>query len=267
MNKEQPNNTKEWEEDKEFQERKKRVVKAKQKLDRMLEEAGIEIREREREEREAFRKKELEYEDIDLLREQGKLAENKEDINENTKVYIGEWNIEVFNTVKKYPNITHLYESFPDKKIFMQTLETDPNIDSPEKAKQALEDKDIYLSSFEKEILEKTEFSGEQKEYNLVRFTVDQLGLPDRATTDEIYAKAIDLGLELCPAEIGPQLRLQYTGKEWMAIAMQQIVDCDDDPVVFYLVRDGARLELDALDAEPDFRWRSVNGFVFLAAS
>lgn len=60
--------------------------------------------------------------------EPSEIAWNVKQVNENTKAYIGPWGIEEFEIIRNYPNITYLYESFPDKKIFMQTLETDPSI-------------------------------------------------------------------------------------------------------------------------------------------
>ncbi|MCX6766432.1 MAG: hypothetical protein NT170_01450 [Candidatus Moranbacteria bacterium] len=184
------------------------------------------------------------------------IAEGPEEINENTKAYVGEWNMEIFQKIRKYPRILHLYESFPDKKIFMRTLETDPAINSPESAEETFEEKNIYRSSWGKDILHKTQFSKESRKYDLVRFTVEQLGFSNGATTDEIYQRAEKLGLELCPAEVGPQLRLQYPGKEWMLIAMKQITDRDGDPDVFYLGWDGGRLALRAGSARPGY-WRS----------
>ena len=194
---------------------------------------------------------------------QEQIATNTTEIDENTKVYIGEWSVDIFNTIKNYPNITHLYESFPNKKIFMQSLEADPKINSPEAAIQTLEDKNVYLSSYGKDILEQTEFSSEQETYDLVRFTVEQLGFPEEATTDEIYAKAEELGLELCPAEVGPQLRLQNTSKEWMLIAMKQITDRYGYPRVFSLDRHGDQPFFHGHHVEPDYRWSSLHKFVF----
>ena len=194
---------------------------------------------------------------------QEQIATNTTEIDENTKVYIGEWSVDIFNTIKNYPNITHLYESFPNKKIFMQSLEADPKINSPEAAIQTLEDKNVYLSSYGKDILEQTEFSSEQETYDLVRFTVEQLGFPEEATTDEIYAKAEELGLELCPAEVGPQLRLQNTSKEWMLIAMKQITDRDGNPNVFDLDLDGDQPTLYGRYIKPGSRWHSLSKFVF----
>lgn len=171
--------------------------------------------------------------------------------------------MEIFQKIRNYPNIKHLFESFPDKKIFMQTLETDPNINSPESAEEAMERKNIYCSNWGKDILCKTEFSKKSQKYELVRFTVGQLGFSNIATTDEIYEKAEDSGLELCQAEVGPHLRLQYPGKERMLIAMKQIADHDGDPDVFYLSADDVRFGLYGDVADPSGGWQTDSGFVF----
>ena len=191
------------------------------------------------------------------------IAWDVNEVNENTKAYIGQWSVDIFQVVRNYPNITHLYESFPDKKIFMQSLETDSEIDSLQAATQALKDKNMYLSNFGKDILAKTEFSQTVEKYELVRFTVGQLGFPKGATTDEIYTKAEELGLELCPAEVGPQLRLQNTSKEWMLIAMKQITGRHGFPRVFGLDRYGDQPRLHASYAKSDERWRSHCEFIF----
>ena len=194
---------------------------------------------------------------------QAEVATNKEEVNENTKAYIGEWNMDTFQIVRNYPNITHLYEEFPDKKIFMQSLETDPSINSPEKAEQALKDKNISLWDSAEYILKKTEFSQTAQNYELVRFTVKQLGLPNNVTTDEIYKRAQELGLELCPAEVGPHLRLKYTGKEWFYIAMKQIPNSGGMLNVFSLDGDRGALGLGSCRAHPDVRWNASSHFVF----
>jgi hypothetical protein len=153
------------------------------------------------------------------------IATNTEEIDENTKVYMGEWNVDVLNIIKEYPNIEHLHESRLGKEIFMQTLETDPGIDSPEAALQALKDKNISVHYRAEEIMKRTRFSKKQQTYNLAKFTLKQLGLQDYTDTQEVYQKIEDLGLELCPAELGPQLRLQDISKENMNIAMEPIND------------------------------------------
>ncbi|MEZ4210929.1 MAG: hypothetical protein R3B39_01365 [Candidatus Paceibacterota bacterium] len=193
---------------------------------------------------------------------QEQVARNINEVNENTKAYVGEWSVEVFQKLKNFPQIEHLYKKFPEEKIFMMTLETDPSIDSPQKAEQKMTDKGIFISDWEKNILYKTEFSKKVEKYDLVRFTASELGLTS-ATTDQIYQKAQDLGLELCPAEVGPQLRLKYGGGEWMLIVMKRIVDRDGSPYVFSLGSDGAELELYAGTASPGKRWYGDYWLVF----
>ncbi len=193
------------------------------------------------------------------------IAHTKDQINKSTKAYVGPWNIDSYYAVKSHPNIQHRYESFPDKKIFMMTLETDPAINSPEKAEKVLKDKNTYVSDWGHDLILKTEFSQEPQHYELVQFTVAQLGFPQGATTEEIYERAKQLGLELCPAEVGPHLRLQYSGTDWKAIAMKQISDRDGDPRVFYLDAGGAGLNLLGAYAHPDDGWDSGSGFIFLS--
>jgi len=62
-----------------------------------------------------------------------------------------------------------------------------------------------------KSILKSPEFvPGEKPEQTtLVRLTVADLGFTKGATLKEIYTKAKELGLELCPPDTGPHLRLQ----------------------------------------------------------
>lgn len=191
------------------------------------------------------------------------VAEDINEINENTRVYLGSWNMEVFQKIKNYPNIQHFFESFPDKNIFMLTLETDQRVNSPALAEEALKRKNIHFSDCGKDILQKTEFSKEAQKYELVRFTVGQLGFPNGATTDEIYDKAEKLGLELCPAEVGPHLRLQYPGREYFWIAMKQITDRRGYPSVFSLDTYGRQLGLHGRDAEPVDRWGAGGEFAF----
>jgi len=195
------------------------------------------------------------------------VAKSIDEINENARVYVGNWDVEVHQKIRDYPQIKHLFESFPEKKILKLTLETDPQVNSPESAEEALDSRNIYLTDWSRDILKKTEFSQERQKYELARFTVEQLGFPNGATTQEIYDKAKKLGIGLCPAEVGPHLRLKYPGGEWMLIAMKQITDRSGDPDVFDLGSLGVRLELRSSGARPGRRWGGGSEVVFLSAS
>lgn len=69
-----------------------------------------------------------------------------------------------------------------------------------------------------------------ESELDLVVMTVADLGFKDRATRKEIYDRAIELGLRLCPAEVGPALRLTYKSQpygELLLIGMEPIAVAD----------------------------------------
>jgi hypothetical protein len=111
----------------------------------------------------------------------------------------------------------------------------------------------------------------ERKEQNiLIRLSVTDLGFPQGATTDEIFNKAQELGMELCPPETGPQWRLQYQDQpmnEWVRIGMKQITDSGGYLNVFHLARDSGGLWLSDAWAEPAGRWGLSDTFVFRPAS
>ncbi|MFA6006247.1 MAG: hypothetical protein WC764_00770 [Candidatus Paceibacterota bacterium] len=185
-------------------------------------------------------------------------------ITSETVAYIGPWNPEVY--AKFPPSIKHAYERFPDQSIFLKTVEGDPTITNAEEAKRALKAKGFEVGDYAKDMLAKTEFTGTQEQYNLVSFSVESLGFPNGATTDEIYTRAAELGFELVPAEAGVYLRLQYSDQpmgEYLYMAMKQITDRGDDPRVWSVSADGGRRWLSYGYASPDSRWSAGSRLVF----
>lgn len=99
------------------------------------------------------------------------------------------------------------------------------------------------------DILGKSAFTVSPKdtEVDLVVVTVSQLGFREGATRENIYKRAHELGLSLCPAEVGPQLRLAYKDQpqgEWCLIGMEPITDSDGYPCVFVVVAKDGTLRL-----------------------
>ncbi|MES2408998.1 MAG: PcfJ domain-containing protein [Patescibacteria group bacterium] len=206
---------------------------------------------------------------LSLKFESKQIAYSVEEVNEETKIYLGDWNTEIFKKIRQYPAITHLYASVSginslDKKIFHQTIETDPSIQSPEDAEKKLKEKSIILHDYGKCILQKTEFSQTKVSYGLVSFTARELGVGSMARIGEIYEKAIESGLELCPSEVGPNLRLSYIGRESMSMAMEQMSGFGDVPYVWDLRSGSEGLELNAREVHSIQRKDYQGRFVFL---
>ncbi len=194
------------------------------------------------------------------------IASSKETLDENTKVYIGKWTPEVYKIIPK--SVLHIYEKFPDSPIFIKTIETDSSVQTPEQAKNALLKNGHKISSYAEDILNKVSFSKEGIEYNLVEFSVAQLGFPRGAKLSEIYAKAKEFGLELCPAEVGPLLRIQYTNQpdnNYLRIAMEPIFDRGGDLALFRVDRDDGGSWLDSRDGRLGRGWDAGGRFVFLS--
>ena len=109
--------------------------------------------------------------------------------------------------------------------------------------------------------------SPSRRQVDLTIYSVAELGFESGADLNEIYKKAIERGLELCPAEVGPQLRLRYINQpvgEWLRIAMKAIDDSDRRLRIFTLMRDGEKRKLIASRGEGGCSFRSQDRFVFV---
>jgi len=114
--------------------------------------------------------------------------------------------------------------------------------------KRELEQKGIFFHKYALKMMQRKDFvtltSPEQ--ISLVRLRVSDLGFSLPPTVAQIYQKARELSLDLCPPEVGPELRLKYDGQpgESLYVGMEQIGVPDEeyfnqpDPLVFVLERD-----------------------------
>jgi len=80
--------------------------------------------------------------------------------------------------------------------------------------------------------------AAELLEVDLVLISAQELGFEESTDLRTVYVRAKERGLGLCPAEVGPQLYLQYSDQpegELLYVAMNQIFDSSDVPVVFHI--------------------------------
>lgn len=138
-----------------------------------------------------------------------------------------------------------------------------------EELKNAITSAGHNISDWSKDILGKPAFTlaGEESELELVKVTARELGFSKGATRKDIYNRAIEQGLMICPAEVGPQLRLQYADQpigEWVIIAMEPIIDSGGDPGMFSVRRDGdGESWLNTYCGNPGSVWGADSVFVF----
>jgi hypothetical protein len=119
-----------------------------------------------------------------------------------------------------------------------------------------------------------------------VRLRVADLGFPEGALTREIIGTDEDrnlfgqaapftggryrqLGLELCPPDLGPHLRLEYADQprgERVYLAMKPITTSDGGPRIFVVEHTAEGLSLNAARARHDDQWSSGDLFVFCVA-
>jgi hypothetical protein len=107
-----------------------------------------------------------------------------------------------------------------------------------------------------------------RRDTRLVVLAVAKLGFKEEgASLADIYAHARQHGLELCPAEVGPQLRLQYLNQplgEFLHIAMAPIAGHGGEPTDFTVGNGGAGLILIGGDAHSNVIMPSAVRFVFI---
>ena len=135
--------------------------------------------------------------------------------------------------------------------------------------RHALTSAGYRIGTWANDILGKPAFTAAAAEspLDLVVASVAELGFRNGATTADIYARAKSFGLELCPAEVGPQLRLQYADQpygEWLFIAMEPISDSVGYPFIFDVERDGYGRWLHGGFGDPDNFWLGLNRFAFV---
>lgn len=200
---------------------------------------------------------------FDCTREQ--IAHVPSAINENTRAYVGQLEPGIF---QKLPaDFEHVYTSFPEGKIRRQEVRVGGK--SSQELTNELKQADINIGSYAESMLKnKKEFipTNEPTDMTLIRLSVADLGFRSIPTTSEIFTRAEELGLELCPSDVGPSLRLQYQDQpleEGFSIGMKPISVSGGVPNVFYLARDDDGLWLDGYWAGPGRGWSADSKFAF----
>jgi len=199
---------------------------------------------------------------LDCSREQ--VAHTVDEVNDTTKAYVGPLETGIFQQLPT--TLEHIYTSFPEHKITKEIIQSGGR--TTEQLETDLEQADIKIPDNVKFMLHSPDFSTskESGSETLITLTVADLKITGQTTLENIYKRAEELGLELCPAEVGPSYRLQYLDQpmnDWRVIGMKPISGADRGPRVFYLYRLDAGSWLCGVWAGPDSEWYAYYPFVF----
>ncbi|MEK4100048.1 helicase [Bacillus sp. FSL E2-0195] len=169
---------------------------------------------------------------------------------------------------------------YPDCPIITRTVEVGGLTKS--QLIQKLQQYSILMNEYGERLLADDKFTTSNTKYSLetVELTVIDLGFPDGATTAQLFKRASELGLELCPLELGPQLRLEYLEQPegYLGNASQQhqapsgsitiaseILTKDDDfPKGFYLRQINGVFWLRGYIADHLHVWKPEDHFIFV---
>jgi hypothetical protein len=197
--------------------------------------------------------------------EPNQIAYDSTEITTDTVAYIGPWNPAVMQKIPK--TVTHIYESFPDKKVFLKEITPDPEITSADTAITKLEKEGHTIPDYPKDMLTKVNWQEKLKStYEIVSFSVSDL-FDDKNyhTYSDIKAKAQELGLELIPQALAPSIRLNYPKNgEWTNMALKESIhDRGGGLILFSCHRSGSASWLGSHDGHEDYKWHSSRRFFF----
>lgn len=106
-----------------------------------------------------------------------------------------------------------------------------------------------------------------ETEVDLVNVSVGELGFNAGAKYQKIRTKAQKLGLRLCPAEVGPQLRLQYKDQpkgEGLRVAMEAVTDSNGHRGIFAVCHFNDEFLLYGITGSPERFYDDFCRFVFV---
>jgi hypothetical protein len=190
----------------------------------------------------------------------GEIAKNRRELNKETKVYIGPLFPHIF---KDYPNLIHT--SYSDGEIRRESIEV--GVKSVEQLKQEIE-KDIKTSSIARHMMESPDFTASEspKVFNLVILKVGDMGFDREPTTEELNAKAKELGLDFCPPSVCIEFRLKYKDQprcECLYVPKELNADSKDKTHIFTIDRHSGELWLRDSITTPDSYWNFCDSVVF----
>ncbi len=163
----------------------------------------------------------------------------------------------------------NLEDLFTEGKIRYKSIEVAGK--SVEQLKQELIKNGIRVGSVAEQMMKSPDFTTSEfpKVFNLVILKVGDMGFKYEPTTAELYKRAEELGLALCPPQIGPELRLIYTDQpigERIYIPTEKLIsDSRNKTHTFAIDRYDSQLWLHDRETTLDSSWNRCDSVVFLS--
>ncbi len=194
------------------------------------------------------------------------IARNPDEINDKTVAYVGKLvnydnRDKIIPVSQKLRHLEYIYTSFPERKKQIEPLEIGGK--SVRQFENEFEHAGIQLTKDGLKILHSPDLitSPKPQQLQILRLQTQDLDFTGKPTYGQLYQRAIDIGLELCPPEVALHKRLKDIDQplgEWYSIAMKQIAAS-----VFRLTRHEGGTYLDAHNADPDRTCNPWDEFYF----
>jgi hypothetical protein len=164
--------------------------------------------------------------------------------------------------------VVHAVQRVIDKFPVWRTIRIGtPNLRTADDCRCVLGEAVCRISGWANSMLDRCLFASKETDLDLVVVSVAELGFDKGATRVDIYTRAQELGLDICPADVGPALRLAYKDQpqnEWLLVAMEPIADSDGNLFVWYVVHDNVGLWLSSGCGDPGSFWNARYRVVFV---
>lgn len=171
---------------------------------------------------------------------------------------------------------------YPDCPVVKRTIEAGGM--TKQQLLQRLQQASILMNEYGDRLFADDLFTASAETYMIetVELTVSGLGFQQGAPLDRIFQRAGELGLSLCPLELGPYMRLQYQDQPEglsagsqrhqapsgsITIASAVLTDDHDFPKGFYLRSMGGALWLRGYIADYLHIWDPNDHFIFAEPS
>jgi hypothetical protein len=156
-----------------------------------------------------------------------------------------------------------------------KTIKLGTGLKTGDDFRRALTEAKCHIEKGANMLLDNPSFTVSQKaiEVELVNISVAELGFGKTQRIKEVYLRSQELGLVLCPAEVGPQLLLQYMDEsveyeKFIYIGMEPVaMKKNPDPMYdfrIFAIKHNCRSDLlVSYDATPREPWFHFCRFVF----